>query len=909
MSAVIPFLRPAAARPTSWSQQELAEFYRVEAALLRAGIGIASEHGLSDEGEPWFVFCRPDGDEIMHFARIDGSYLIASEVLDRPVRGPDFRAMIDQIARLHPELLPIPAAATGTKLVVHPAALLAALVAAAALSLSSEDAHASGIEAGPEGVPSHQASDGTAAAHGQPLPARVRDAGDPDEQDHSRKQLAAVVLSAMIFAAEALAGDHHDASAETSSLLSDPASGLSSHMALGDGAPGSSVALGSGPGADATAQPAVQTAMGSGTSLGAVSAGGRIDAAPALRVDLSGDRAGAPGQEVAHHAPGFGGEAGLTGAPPGAAAGRTGGQQEAPGLSGTGDTTPDGSGAGGDLHAGSSPASAADSSALARSADAGQSDSGSDGAPQTWVNAGGHTVAKGAPAAAVTRDADDHGAGKGQGSRAEAAGDAGVSAKVEQGDHGSSEGHGPQAQSGSPTGIGPGTAGDGGDHGPASQSKAVPAAGGDPQAGGADDHGGATDPTQPGGHQAAAAAATDGDGPATGHGQRAGGSLDGGSDAAPSASSPAPAAPASPGHGPGEAAAAQKPDGGPGAAGGEASGSGTAADHPSAMPVGASQDANGPAADSAKASDPGPGHASETTVSADPQKGASPDAGAHGAASGDAVAPAPSESYAAVPDSTSHSHGAEPAPHGQAPAPADQGQPAQEGSGPTAVQEHPGTGAPPASAAQDVPAGNAHPQAGQAPPDHGAGNAGGAEAPATGQDAAHGPASGNPSGPQGGPAAAASPYSPASQADNPPVDHGQGQDGAGNPASGHAAHGSAEDPTGQAQASQLQVSQLPASQPLASQPLASQPQPGDSAAGPAVTPLPSGHAAPTTGQPAAARATVDASGNLVFHADTHPDPGPPPASHVPDGSAGHPGVGLVGISDQPHLIHDLYHHS
>ncbi len=131
MSAVIPFLRPASARPGTWSQQELAEFYRVEAALLRAGIGIAGEHGVSDEGEPWFVFCRPDGDAIMHFARIDGSYVIASEVLDHPVRGSDFRALIDQIARMHPELLPIPAVGTGTKLMAHPAALLAALVAAA----------------------------------------------------------------------------------------------------------------------------------------------------------------------------------------------------------------------------------------------------------------------------------------------------------------------------------------------------------------------------------------------------------------------------------------------------------------------------------------------------------------------------------------------------------------------------------------------------------------------------------------------------------------------------------------------------------------------------------------------------------------------------------------------------------
>ncbi|GMA76527.1 hypothetical protein GCM10025880_29440 [Methylorubrum aminovorans] len=158
MSTVIPFFRPASARQGNWSQQELAEFYRVEAALLRAGFSIASDHGLSDEGEPWFVFCRPDGDAIIHFAKIDGSYLIASEALDRPVRGTDFRTLIDQIARLHPHLLPIPATGTATTLVVHPAALLAALVAAAALSLSSEDAHAGPLVPG-EGVSAAPASE------------------------------------------------------------------------------------------------------------------------------------------------------------------------------------------------------------------------------------------------------------------------------------------------------------------------------------------------------------------------------------------------------------------------------------------------------------------------------------------------------------------------------------------------------------------------------------------------------------------------------------------------------------------------------------------------------------------------------------------------------------------------------
>jgi collagen type I alpha len=85
MGAVISFFRPAPTTQGDWSQQELAEFYRVEAALIRAGMRITSEQGLSDEAEPWFVFCRLDGEAIMHFARIDGSYVVSSEALDHPI--------------------------------------------------------------------------------------------------------------------------------------------------------------------------------------------------------------------------------------------------------------------------------------------------------------------------------------------------------------------------------------------------------------------------------------------------------------------------------------------------------------------------------------------------------------------------------------------------------------------------------------------------------------------------------------------------------------------------------------------------------------------------------------------------------------------------------------------------------
>ncbi len=210
MGAVISFFRPASTSQGGWSQQELAEFYRVEAALIRAGLQIGSEQGLSDEAEPWFVFCRPDGDAIMHFARIDGSYVIASEVLDSPMRGSDFRALINQVAQRYPELLPIPQGADGTKLSVHPAALLAALVAAAALSLSPQDALAADQEhAGDGPVP--------AGPSGQTLqhrPSGAGESGDADERDSHRKQFGVIVFSAMVFAADAFAADHGEPATE-----------------------------------------------------------------------------------------------------------------------------------------------------------------------------------------------------------------------------------------------------------------------------------------------------------------------------------------------------------------------------------------------------------------------------------------------------------------------------------------------------------------------------------------------------------------------------------------------------------------------------------------------------------------------------------------------------------------------
>ena len=417
MSTVIPLFRPASARQGNWSQQELAEFYRVEAALLRAGFSIASEHGLSDEGEPWFVFCRPDGDALIHFAKIDGSYLIASEALDRPVRGADFRTLIDQIARLHPHLLPIPAAGTGTTLVVHPAALLAALVAAAALSLSSEDAHAGPLGPGGQGVQSPPASEGGAPAQGQPQSKAGGGSGD-------RKQVEAIILSAMIFAAEAMTVDHRAVSAELDLALADGPGNTSSPIAPADAAKASGTAFGSGRGG-VSAQPAVLTTQGSGANPDAgsqsasdrIAAAIRVDPAPVARTEFTSEASKPSASLNQPLAPGFGGDAALTGTSAGASPTRSSGQQAS--TAGRGESAPPASENPGpepsDQRAGSASASFAEPGSLNRPGHAASSDpahAGSGPARPARVNDMPQAVSSRVPSPEAPRAADDRGHGR-----------------------------------------------------------------------------------------------------------------------------------------------------------------------------------------------------------------------------------------------------------------------------------------------------------------------------------------------------------------------------------------------------------------------------------------------------------------------------------------------------------------
>jgi len=125
---VLSFFRPRE-NGGDWSQRELAEFYRVENALIGSGVAIGTDRGVTDEGEPWFVFYRQDNEEvIVHFARIDGEYVVVSNLTEGVVRGRNFQTLVRELLDSHPYVLPKPNSSRRQTVYLHPATLLAALV-------------------------------------------------------------------------------------------------------------------------------------------------------------------------------------------------------------------------------------------------------------------------------------------------------------------------------------------------------------------------------------------------------------------------------------------------------------------------------------------------------------------------------------------------------------------------------------------------------------------------------------------------------------------------------------------------------------------------------------------------------------------------------------------------------------
>jgi hypothetical protein len=127
MGSNLHFLSDRVVRFRGWTNQELAELRRVEHALTQANIGMETDQGITDEGDPWFVFCRLDGSVLVHIARSDGAYHLYSPVLAKSLSGPSFAALTKAFVGT----VPVSSrSATEGGVTIHPGAFLGLLIAA-----------------------------------------------------------------------------------------------------------------------------------------------------------------------------------------------------------------------------------------------------------------------------------------------------------------------------------------------------------------------------------------------------------------------------------------------------------------------------------------------------------------------------------------------------------------------------------------------------------------------------------------------------------------------------------------------------------------------------------------------------------------------------------------------------------
>jgi hypothetical protein len=129
---VMPFKNSSRADPQrrGWNNQEFAEFYRIKGLLDRAGLLVDVDHGLTDEGDPWFVFIRLDGEDVLvHFARVDNEFIAVSSIKQEIYKGNDIRSVVDKMLNCHPLMLSTDR--KNDKLFLHPSAAITAFITAA----------------------------------------------------------------------------------------------------------------------------------------------------------------------------------------------------------------------------------------------------------------------------------------------------------------------------------------------------------------------------------------------------------------------------------------------------------------------------------------------------------------------------------------------------------------------------------------------------------------------------------------------------------------------------------------------------------------------------------------------------------------------------------------------------------
>ncbi len=190
-------------RSLDWSNQELADLYRVQRLLGQAGIGVDTDRGVSDEGDPWFVFLDAHGEVFVHLSRIDGTYILDSVVQEQVVIGHCFATLIERFAgraeaaaAVRPDGANVVSMNRRGKVVLHPGAALAALVWSILL-VSDELVFLESVDA-PETAPEGDAvadADATGTQDGDPEPVLANAEASAFEELFVNKDEAAAFLA------------------------------------------------------------------------------------------------------------------------------------------------------------------------------------------------------------------------------------------------------------------------------------------------------------------------------------------------------------------------------------------------------------------------------------------------------------------------------------------------------------------------------------------------------------------------------------------------------------------------------------------------------------------------------------------------------------------------------------------
>jgi hypothetical protein len=160
LAKIIPFVPRAQVRVgPPWNTTELGELFRVAHVLRQSGMTVETDMGLSDEGDPWFVFYNTQTEDVIaHFARINGEILVHGLSVNGLVSGVD---LTDVIRRLKPvQAMESQQKSQGERSVVlHPFMLLVAFVAAS--FLATEESQAATPSFKQADTPEHRAADAT----------------------------------------------------------------------------------------------------------------------------------------------------------------------------------------------------------------------------------------------------------------------------------------------------------------------------------------------------------------------------------------------------------------------------------------------------------------------------------------------------------------------------------------------------------------------------------------------------------------------------------------------------------------------------------------------------------------------------------------------------------------------------